>query len=305
MDDIPDALPAGQYAVYALLDPTDQLVYYVGQTRNPRQRLVGHFKKRHHQGKKAEWVRSLKQNGQKPLMQILEIVPDKATALAKEQEWIRHFIEQGRSLFNAEAHPRQAREVIPPLRRAIIREVITPLRQEIIIVAGFPITFVWLPDNRVAATLNSLCAMLGIHPNAQVRLAREHGIILWGPPPATLIDPISPQELRATACAHLQGYWRSRLETPEWMRTREYQAYTVLTICRAFYTLEHGALCSKPQAAAWARAVYPDWRPMIERALAWRTDHEPEDVTATMAFLRAALKLAQERCAQDDFEPTT
>ncbi len=34
--DIPDPLPADHYAIYALLDPTDDLVYYVGQSRSPQ-----------------------------------------------------------------------------------------------------------------------------------------------------------------------------------------------------------------------------------------------------------------------------
>jgi hypothetical protein len=60
--------------------------------------------------------------------------------------------------------------------------------------------------------------------------------------------------------------------------------------------LKQGALCSKPQAAAWARAAYPHWQPLIERALAWRADHAPDDVTETMTFLREALALAEARC---------
>ena len=34
--DIPDCLPPSQYVIYALVDPTDEKVYYVGQTRNPQ-----------------------------------------------------------------------------------------------------------------------------------------------------------------------------------------------------------------------------------------------------------------------------
>jgi len=37
--DLPDSLPQGLYAVYALIDPTDGLVYYVGQTQTPQQRF--------------------------------------------------------------------------------------------------------------------------------------------------------------------------------------------------------------------------------------------------------------------------
>lgn len=132
--------------------------------------------------------------------------------------------------------------------------------------------------------------------NVQRAIAREHGVVLWGPAPETLIEPVAPQEVRAAVCAHLQEWWQSRLDAPEWMRPRDYQAYTVLTLCRVLYTLELGALCSKPQAAAWAQIVYPQWGPMIERALAWRADHEAEDVTETMDFLRAALRLAREVC---------
>ncbi len=69
-------------------------------------------------------------------------------------------------------------------------------------------------------------------------------------------------------------------------------------MCRALYTLEHGALCSKPQAAAWARAAYPAWQPLIERPLVGRADHAPDDVTTTLAFLREALALAQKRCKE-------
>ncbi len=125
---------------------------------------------------------------------------------------------------------------------------------------------------------------------------REHGVVVWGPPPQTLIDPVAPEELRAAVCDHITHWWQSRLTEPEWMRPRAHQAFTVLSLCRALYTLEHGSLCSKPQAAAWAQTAYPHWQPIIERALAWRADHAPDDVTATMAFLREALTLAQERC---------
>jgi hypothetical protein len=67
-------------------------------------------------------------------------------------------------------------------------------------------------------------------------------------------------------------------------------------MCRACYTLELGALCSKPQAAAWVETRYPAWKPMIERALAWLADHTPDDVADTLAFLREALRLAQPYC---------
>jgi len=135
----------------------------------------------------------------------------------------------------------------------------------------------------------------------EYHIIREHGVIVWGPSPQTLIDPVSPQELRAAVCKHLKSQWQSRIEDVEWLRPRLYQAFAVLTLCRALYTLQHdGAACSKPQAASWAQETYPQWKPIIERALAWRSQSEQDDPTETVAFLREALTLALNLCPQDE-----
>ncbi|MEO7019942.1 MAG: nucleotidyltransferase domain-containing protein [Ktedonobacteraceae bacterium] len=55
---------------------------------------------------------------------------------------------------------------------------------------------------------------------------------------------------------------------------------------------------SKPQAAVRAQEAYPQWRPIIERSLTWRSQHEKDDLTETLAFLREALKLALGICNQ-------
>jgi hypothetical protein len=121
-------------------------------------------------------------------------------------------------------------------------------------------------------------------------IVREHGIIVYGPSPQMLIDPITPQELRIAVREQLKSRWQSSLLTdPEWLRPRDYQAFAVLTLCRALYTLHDGTISSKPQAAAWAQAMYPQWRPIIERSMAWRSQHEKDELTETLAFLQEAL----------------
>lgn len=102
-------LPPGQYAIYALIDPTDEMVYYVGQTRNPQRRLEQHMAARHHEGEKGDWLRRLIQKDQQPLMQVLEKVTDEKAALEKEQVWIRHFVEKKMPLVNAQVRPRKNR----------------------------------------------------------------------------------------------------------------------------------------------------------------------------------------------------
>jgi aminoglycoside adenylyltransferase-like protein/nucleotidyltransferase-like protein len=129
------------------------------------------------------------------------------------------------------------------------------------------------------------------------QIVREYGVTVWGPSPRALIEAISPDELRAAVCAALKNFWQTQLDNPEWLRPRHYQAFAVLTLCRALYTLHHGAVSSKPRAAAWAQEAYPEWRPVIERALVWRSQHEAdEDLSETLTFLREALGHAQVMC---------
>jgi predicted nucleotidyltransferase len=113
---------------------------------------------------------------------------------------------------------------------------------------------------------------------------REKGIVLFGADPATIIEPISKQEF-------LQAVREQAKEWREWVyhsRERPWQAYAILTMCRALYANANGDLASKKQAARWAQAELPEWASLIENALAWRAawrdkavDHEatfPETV---------------------------
>ncbi len=159
--DLPDSLPPNQYAVYALIDPTDQLIYYVGQTRKPSVRFAQHLTMRHHKGNKAAWLRRLGQQGQQPHMQILEFVEGQEAALAKEQEWIRHFIEKGMPLLNGEVQPKADRWAI------------IPLRQETLVLFGYPIVIAWLLNGDMAASLKSLCNMLKLTKHGQIQRIRR------------------------------------------------------------------------------------------------------------------------------------
>lgn len=128
-------------------------------------------------------------------------------------------------------------------------------------------------------------------------IVREHGVVVWGAEPRLLIDPISPQDLRIAVCQALKTYWQPKLEGDlDWMRPRHEQGYVVLTFCRALYTLHKGELCPKPRAAAWAQEMYPNWQPIIERSLLWRSQDGIEDLTETLAFVREAMGVALKMC---------
>lgn len=116
---------------------------------------------------------------------------------------------------------------------------------------------------------------------------REHGITLFGPPTATLIDPVSADDVRAATVGVLRSWWGTaagliyvRNASPGVLAI-----YIVPTMCRALYALEYGAVISKPAACLWAlHALDQQWQPLIESALRGSTD--PSIRGQTPAFVR-------------------
>lgn len=127
----------------------------------------------------------------------------------------------------------------------------------------------------------------------QRHIIREQGVALAGPPPRTLIDPVPPEALRRGVLGILRTWWSLQLTDPSLLRTRDYQAFAILTMCRALYTLEHGTIVSKPAAARWAQATLPEpWPALVEQALAWRHDRAPGDVSESLDFIRYTIDRA-------------
>jgi hypothetical protein len=128
---------------------------------------------------------------------------------------------------------------------------------------------------------------------------RERGITLAGPAPRDLIDPVSPTRLRQAMLTLLPGWATQILREPAQIKYRGGQSYTVLSLCRVLYTLQHGTVVSKPVAARWAQATLGErWAPWIERA--WEGRHNPdseassEDVNETLEFIRYTLERSRQ-----------
>lgn len=128
----------------------------------------------------------------------------------------------------------------------------------------------------------------------QCHVLREQGVALAGPAPCALIDPILPDDLRRAQRATLQEWWAPQLHDPTRLRSSEYQAYAVLTMCRALYTLQHGTVVSKPVAARWAQQTLGErWAALIGRALAWPSGLQADELDETLGLLRYTLERAQ------------
>jgi len=118
-------------------------------------------------------------------------------------------------------------------------------------------------------------------------------IAMAGPEPRALLDPVDPDEMRREGAA-MAGEWlekaRADLSWLAWFRQREAQAFVVLPLCRLLYTLETGAVASKPAAARWAQPPPGrGWAGLIEHALAGQKDRTqiPEsEVDESMALIR-------------------
>ena len=98
-------------------------------------------------------------------------------------------------------------------------------------------------------------------------VVRAHGIVLAGPTPAALVDPIPVQALRQEIRETIRGWARQIFNQPERYRNRFYQSHIVLNYCRMLHDLIAGRPGSKRAGAAWVKATLdPSWSQLIDRA---------------------------------------
>jgi predicted nucleotidyltransferase len=95
---------------------------------------------------------------------------------------------------------------------------------------------------------------------------REHAIVVTGPDPRTLIDPITRSELVACVRDYVLLFPKQVRDNPH----RGSDAYAVLTMCRALHLYLMGDTATKRAAAEWAARGYPRWRDLITQAQQWR-----------------------------------
>lgn len=121
---------------------------------------------------------------------------------------------------------------------------------------------------------------------------REHGVVLAGPDPKGLVDPVSPDQLR-------EDVRRALNEWAAWLRSidsidRRSLAVAVLSHCRILHTLVTGVVSSKCIAGEWAvRELDQEWASLIRWSLDDRPDPwakvreqaDPELVSRTLAFI--------------------
>lgn len=102
---------------------------------------------------------------------------------------------------------------------------------------------------------------------------RERGIVVTGPSPHTLVEPITAHDLRTDARRALDEYVEWVHQSPAEVDDAWAQPYVVITFSRIMYTIATGMVAAKKTALEWARETTDErWTPLIDSALADRPD---------------------------------
>jgi predicted nucleotidyltransferase/L-rhamnose mutarotase len=127
-------------------------------------------------------------------------------------------------------------------------------------------------------------------------VVREKGIPLFGPPPTTLIAPVSKAEFIGSVRKHTQS-WNEWVKV---LRSRKAQAYSILTMCRALYAVKEGEQPSKEQAAHWVADEFPEWSEVVTNAMAWRqSDEDVENDEVNYPKAEAFVNFARDRILKE------
>src|SRR5690606_28372734 len=112
---------------------------------------------------------------------------------------------------------------------------------------------------------------------------QEYGVTLHGPPPAIYIPHIKRQEFLEIVREYALR-WRTHID--ETRDSLPSQAYAIMTICRAAYTLATGEQVSKRKAALWVAERSPRDATLIADAFRWRTNFRAIQEDAHLQYPR-------------------
>ncbi len=88
------------YTVYALVDPRNASVYYVGVTQDVYRRFSEHLSCSDKNTEKNRWIEECIQSQIVIVMETLEHFDDAEKAYAREKYWIQHFLDLNMPLTN-------------------------------------------------------------------------------------------------------------------------------------------------------------------------------------------------------------
>jgi predicted nucleotidyltransferase len=139
-------------------------------------------------------------------------------------------------------------------------------------------------------------------------IVREKGVLLAGPLPKTLVDPIPVEMLREEILGVLMTWGQQILDDPSAWSNHFYQGFIVLNYCRMLHDLHRGYPGSKHEGAEWAkRNLNPSWSQLIDGAWGGRPDPaskvkepaDPEMYKMTLGFVKYVMSENKRFVAHD------
>ena len=134
-------------------------------------------------------------------------------------------------------------------------------------------------------------------------VVREKGIVLAGPDPKTLIDPVAEDDIREAARSEVKirvadwaHEWNDGVNPAAWIEVQACQAFEVITVCRGLLTVEQGGMPSKLESVNWALEHLPEeWRPLVR----WARDHR-DDKTLSRDNVLEVIRFVQWAAAESE-----
>lgn len=133
-------------------------------------------------------------------------------------------------------------------------------------------------------------------------ILREKGVVLAGPNPQELMNPIPVSELRLDIYRTFANWAAAIFENHEEIGSHFYQTFAVLSYCRMLHDIHPGEISSKRDGAEWAKAhLDPKWHDLIDEAwlgrpnpaVSARRPAQPEDVRRTIELIRILVDRAR------------
>ncbi|MGH3509335.1 MAG: aminoglycoside adenylyltransferase domain-containing protein [Nocardioidaceae bacterium] len=128
---------------------------------------------------------------------------------------------------------------------------------------------------------------------------RERGVVLDGPAPWTVIDPVPPDAIRERMRAELPALLDDLATWISIDRIAWGQRYAAATTARMLYSLHTGEVTSKKAALTWVGGQLPEYRELCEQVIADRLRgydvHDvprPGSVERTVALVHDAVRIA-------------
>lgn len=113
---------------------------------------------------------------------------------------------------------------------------------------------------------------------------QEYAITLFGIDKEKVIPHIEKYEFIQTICSYARSF-RERIRASK--QSCYSQAYAILTLCRALYTLENEEQVSKLAAALWAIDFLPEYSNVIRSALFWRQERNSSSLNPNETYVIA------------------